>query len=155
MRVPVRCLPGRPLSLTEVQGLMYQYVKIRQLRTEIINETDTPTNIDFMDLQKRSLSPRVVENAQATFGPISGAITIAPIITATLSFKIPMEATRVDKTTRKTNIPVISAFEEISLYSSSLLKAFAYPEFTFFFFLFFFGLFFLLFNSGKSCFNGK
>jgi len=70
----------------------------------MISETVTPTNMEEIDLLNKSLSPSVVENAHATFGPISGAITIAPIITATLSFRMPIEATKVDNTTRKINI---------------------------------------------------
>ncbi|MGB7597359.1 MAG: hypothetical protein WBM09_07320 [Gallionella sp.] len=44
-------------------------------------------------------SPSVVASASATFGPSSGAITIAPITMVTLLCSRPMVATMADSTT--------------------------------------------------------
>ncbi len=59
-----------------------------------------PVMFAFNDFLNKTLSPRVVASDRATFGPIKGAITIAPIITATLFLRIAVEATMDDKITK-------------------------------------------------------
>ncbi len=49
-----------------------------------------------------SLSARHVAKARATFGPRKGAMTMAPMITATLFCNKPMAATMVERQVRKT-----------------------------------------------------
>ncbi|OPX65100.1 MAG: hypothetical protein A4E30_00402 [Methanomassiliicoccales archaeon PtaB.Bin215] len=49
------------------------------------------------DLFRSLLSPRVVARDIAMLGPSRGAMTMAPITTATLSLSRPMAATRTDR----------------------------------------------------------
>jgi len=58
---------------------------------ENIRAIKLPAILDLIEFFSRSRSPSVVARAKATFGPKRGAITIAPIITATLSFSIPID----------------------------------------------------------------
>lgn len=59
----------------------------------------TPIVIVFMAFLDRLISPKVVAKERATFGPSTGAITIAPMIKTTLFRNIPTEATIEEKIT--------------------------------------------------------
>ena len=69
----------------------------------ITTERDTasamPTRRVFADSRINGISPKAVPSPNARFGPSSGAITIAPITTATLFSIRPMAATTVDSMT--------------------------------------------------------
>ena len=88
---------------------------------ENIRAIKLPAILDLIEFFSRSRSPSVVARAKATLGPKRGAITMAPIITATLSFSIPIDATIDETIIRNTKNPDNLEFVEILVYSSCLL----------------------------------
>ena len=69
-----------------------------------------PTTRVTRDRRIRSTSPSAVPRPKARFGPSSGAMTIAPITTATLSSTSPMAATMVDRVISTMKFMSSSAF---------------------------------------------
>ena len=61
-----------------------------------------PTIEVLSDFHIRSVSPSAAARASAMLGPSRGAMTMAPMTTATLSFSNPMATTMVDSTTKIT-----------------------------------------------------
>ncbi len=74
--------------------------------------TDMPAMLDLIEFFRRSRSPSVLARASATLGPKRGAITMAPMITATLFFSIPIDATVEDTMTKNIkNLVNLESFE--------------------------------------------
>jgi len=65
----------------------------------IASAAKMPRRLAFIARLARSMSPMVVAKERATFGPRSGAMTMAPIMIATLPRRIPIAATTVDSIT--------------------------------------------------------
>jgi len=72
------------------------------ISTASARATPMATKPVFSARRNSSVSPSALANAIAMFGPSRGAITMAPMMTATLSRHKPMAATSVERRTRTT-----------------------------------------------------
>ncbi len=94
-------LPNPTLVLSSSSGTVGSTGK----SIPITNATIRAVNIPTIEVFKASFSslesPNTFPRAQATLGPNMGATTMAPIITATLLFIIPMAATNAERTISK------------------------------------------------------
>lgn len=87
-------LPTAKSLLMDMEGILGSTGTKNPIIKAMINPINIPRALKYMDFRARSLSDSTVERANPTLGLSIGAMIMAPIITATLSFKAPMAATR-------------------------------------------------------------